>query len=103
MKKNRRAKEKISIEIVKHVAELARLNLTDKEIKKFQKELNEILLAFKDLDDARANCKPSFQPIEMKNVVREDEVEESWNQEKALSQTKHKQDGFFKGPRAILD
>jgi aspartyl/glutamyl-tRNA(Asn/Gln) amidotransferase C subunit len=49
----RKSKEKISLETVKHVARLARLDLTDKELKNFQKDLDDVLLAFKDLDKAK--------------------------------------------------
>ena len=47
------------------------------------------------------NTKPSFQPIEIKNQVREDLVEDSLTQEEALANTEHKKDGYFKGPRAV--
>jgi len=94
-------KEKISLEMVKHIADLARIQLSEKEAKKFQRDLNEILLAFSDLDRAPARCEPSFQPIPISDVLRADVLEDSWSQEKALSNTHHKEKGFFKGPRAV--
>src|SRR3989344_2439602 len=43
--------------------------------------------------------KPSFQPIEVKNVLREDSVQKC--EEDMLSNTKNKEEGFFKGPKVI--
>ena len=91
----------ITAEIVKKVAKIARLDLTEGEVKKFSKDLNDILSAFKDLDKAKANVEPSFQPLEIKDVVRDDKSEDVFSQETALSNTKHKEKGFFKGPRAV--
>jgi aspartyl-tRNA(Asn)/glutamyl-tRNA(Gln) amidotransferase subunit C len=94
-------KEKISLETVRHVAKLSRLELSEKELKKFQKDLDDILLAFKGLDKARPRCQASFQPLPIKDITRGDEVEKCLSQEEALANTKHKERGFFKGPRAV--
>ncbi|MBI2076251.1 MAG: Asp-tRNA(Asn)/Glu-tRNA(Gln) amidotransferase subunit GatC [Candidatus Aenigmarchaeota archaeon] len=92
---------KVTPDIVRRVAKIARLDLTEAEVKKFSKDLNEILAAFKELDKAKANVEPSFQPLEIKDVTREDKPEDVLSQEAALSNTKHKEKGFFKGPRAV--
>jgi len=92
--------KKITEETVKHVAAVARINLTASEVKRFQKELTEILAAFKTLDEAPA-AEPSFQPIPMENVMREDIIDEPLPREVAMKNTKHKEKGFFKGPKAI--
>ena len=94
------AKELISIETVEKVAKIARLNLTSDEKQRFQKDLNDILSAFKVLDEAKADEKPSFQPYDIKDVLREDKEEEPLGQ-KALDNTKHKEKGFIKGPRVV--
>ncbi len=94
---------KITSDVVASVAKLARLELTDAEIKKFAKDMNDILMAFKDLDKApvKAATKPSFQPVEIKDVLRNDVAEQSLTQDKALANAKHRENGFFKGPRAV--
>lgn len=97
----RKEEEKISLKVIRHVADVVRLNLRDEELKKFQHDLNDILIAFKILDEAKARCKPSFQALEIRDVVREDTVEVSWSQKKALSATQHREKGFFKGPKAV--
>ena len=43
----------------------------------------------------------SLQPVELKNMLREDKKEECFSQEEALSLSEHKKDGYFKGPRAV--
>lgn len=89
-------------ELIKKVAENSRLNLTESEINEFLPQLKEVLENFKLLQKAPTNnLEPSFQPIEIKNITREDKVEEGLSQEEALRNTKHKQDGYFKGPKAI--
>ncbi len=92
---------KVTPEIVKKVAKIARLELTDSEVAKFSKDLNDILSAFKELDSAKADVPPSFQPLEIKDVMREDKPEAVLSQGEALANTKHKENGFFRGPRAV--
>ena len=62
---------KITEETVERVAKLARIELTAREVKKFEKDLNDILAAFKTLDEA-PTAEPSFQPIKLGNVMRDD-------------------------------
>jgi len=93
---------KVDEELIKKIAGLARLNLTDKEIKKFKPQFKEILDTFSKLDEVNIeNTKPSFQPVEIKNVMREDKIEESSPRDKVLELTEHKKDGYFKGPGAV--
>ena len=100
--KNIKSKAKISAETVARVARIARLYLSDAETKKFCKDLSDVLLAFKDLNKAQTkNVKPSFQPLLVKNVFREDVIEKSISNEEALQNTMHREKKFFKGPRAV--
>jgi len=101
MKKQSRKKEEISTETVMHVARLARINITEKEAKKYQKDINEILSAFREIKRIKSKVQPSFQPVPVRDVYRKDEIEKSLTQEEALANTKHKENGFFKGPRAV--
>ena len=95
-------KPKVDRELLKAVAENARLELSEAEIKKFLPQLEEVLETFSKLDELDVEKeKPSFQPIPMKNVLREDKVKECVSQETALANTSHKKDGYFKGPRVV--
>ena len=93
---------KVDRELIDNVASLARLNLKKEEAEQFVKDFKEILDAFSAIDKVDTKgVKPSFQPVEVKNKLREDLVEESLTQEEALLNSKNKKDGYFKGPRAI--
>ena len=93
---------KINRDILLRVARNARLNLTEKEINELLPQLEEVLLYFSVLDKINtSDIEPAFQPIEIKNVLREDKIGKCLTQEEALSNTKHRRDGFFKGPKAI--
>ncbi len=88
--------------LLERVAKVARLELTDEEIKKFLPQLKEALEFFSKLEEVNTdNANPSFQPVELKNVMREDTPKECLSQEDALSLTEHKKDGYFKGPKAL--
>lgn len=92
----------VTREMIAHVAELARLNLTHEEIEKFTPQLKEVIEAFSQLAaENTTGVKPSFHPIELKNALREDSVKECISQEQALRNAKHKKDGYFKGPKAV--
>ena len=88
--------------LLEHVAELARLKLTEEEIKKFLPQLRETLEFFSKLNEVDTeHVKPSFHPVELRNAMREDKEKECLSQDEALSLTEHKKDGYFKGPRVI--
>ena len=81
----------INKELIEKVAKVSRLKLSEKEIREFQPQLNEIVKFFSILDEADTkSIKPSFQPIEIKNVLREDKVIQK--DQGLLSNTKHKKD-----------
>ncbi|MCR4368541.1 MAG: Asp-tRNA(Asn)/Glu-tRNA(Gln) amidotransferase subunit GatC [archaeon] len=89
-------------ELVQTVAQNARLRLSSAEAKKFASELAEVLDFFSKLDSLDVGKEePSFQPIPCENVFREDKAGQCLSQEDALSNTRHKKNGFFKGPKVI--
>jgi aspartyl-tRNA(Asn)/glutamyl-tRNA(Gln) amidotransferase subunit C len=92
----------IDRKLLEHVAEVARLKLTEEEVKKFLPQLKESLEFFSQLQEVDTDgIKPSFQPVELKNAMREDKEEKCLSQDDALSLTEHKKGGYFKGPRAV--
>ena len=93
---------KVNKELIEEVAKNARLELTEEEKELFVKDFQEILEAFKKLDECNTeNTEPAFHPIELKDHLREDKVEESLSQKEALQNTKHKSAGFFLGPKTL--
>lgn len=88
--------------LLEHVAEVARIKLTEDEIRKFLPQLRELLEFFSQLGSIdTGNAKPSFQPVPLKNAFREDKEKKCLSQDEALSLAEHKKDGYFKGPRAV--
>lgn len=87
---------------LRHVASIARIDLTDEEVKAFTRQADDIIAWFNEL--SRVDTKgvePSFHPLLTENVFREDEIKPCLSQEESLSNTSHKEAGFFKGPRAV--
>ena len=92
----------IDRKLLEKVAQVARLKLTEEEIKKFLPQLKEAIAFFSKLEEIETEgIKPSFQPVGLKNSLREDEPKQCLSQDEALSLTEHKKDGYFRGPRAI--
>lgn len=93
---------KIDEKLVKKIADIARLNLSESETQTFKKDFNDILEHFSILDEVNTdNIKPSIQPIRLKDVLREDIPQKNFDQKTALSQTKNKKDNYFRGPKII--
>jgi aspartyl-tRNA(Asn)/glutamyl-tRNA(Gln) amidotransferase subunit C len=89
-------------ETVRKVAELARIELTEREVEKFSRDLGEVIDAFGKLQRIPTKgVRPTFQPVEQKNVMREDRIEESIPRELLLKNLRNKQSGFIKGPRVV--
>ena len=92
----------INDELTLKIASVARLELTDDELKEFTPDLNEVLNAFSKIQEIDTEgVEPSFQPVVIRDRLRKDEAEECLSQEEALSQTSHKKNGFFTGPKAV--
>ena len=65
----------IKKEEVKHIAKLARLGLTEKEINEFRKELSSILDYIEKLKKVDVvGVKPTSHPFKVENVTRRDEA-----------------------------
>lgn len=64
----------VNIEDVKHIAKLARLELTRQEMDTYQHQLDSILGYMKQLDEAdTSGVEPLAHVLGMENVMREDE------------------------------
>lgn len=89
----------ISMDEVQHVARLARLDLTEKELLMFQGELNALLGHFSDLDDIDVEgIVPKPHAVALKNVLAEDEPEVGLNREFLLRHAPRSRAGLFVVP-----
>lgn len=92
-------KKIITKDDVKHISDLARINLTEKELMKFSSEFVEILDAFRIIDEVDVkDVEPSFHPLNIRNVFRDDNVK-IFSADDILSNAKKKEKGFILGPK----
>lgn len=87
--------ERIDVEDVEHVAQLARVSVSDDEAEGFVDEFNDVLDYFETLDDVPDDVEAED---DYENVLRADEPEPSLPQDEALSNADETEDGYFVGP-----
>jgi aspartyl-tRNA(Asn)/glutamyl-tRNA(Gln) amidotransferase subunit C len=85
----------VDAEEVRHVAQLARVDLADDEVEEFAAQFADILEYFDALDEV-----PEVDADEeLVNVMRADEVRGGLSQGEALRNAPETEAGYFKGPR----
>jgi aspartyl-tRNA(Asn)/glutamyl-tRNA(Gln) amidotransferase subunit C len=93
----------ITPDLVRHLASLSRILVTDDEVEKLAGELGVIVDSVATVNKAvSGDVVPTSHPIPMSNVFREDEVAPSLTQEQALSGAADSAEGRFR-VAAILD
>ena len=84
---------------VVHVARLARLEIPADEIERLQRELAAILAAVGKVSElVLADVEPTSQPLDVVNVLREDEPRPSLPRDEALANAPDAADGAFRVP-----
>lgn len=87
---------------VRHVARLARLELTEEEVERFTRQLGDILQAAARLQELDTEgVDPTFYPLPLQNVMRPDEVRPSLPREQVLRNAPEQEQHMFKVPRII--
>lgn len=83
----------------RRVAEMARLKLTDEEVKMFTKQLDELIEYAEQLNELPTdNIEPTSHVAELKNVMREDRARTWISREEALKNVPEQKDGLIKVP-----
>lgn len=95
---------KLTSKDVKHVAKLANLELSQKEVEKFSKQLSSVVSfidALKKVDVE--GVVPTSQTTGLKNVMREDELDPKvgLTQKEALSDANKTHNGYFVTKRLV--
>lgn len=94
---------KISRDQVEHIAELARLQLTDAEIEMYAGQLSAILEYVEQLKEIdTSDISPTASVLPLKNVLRVDEAQPSLPTDTALANAPDSADGQFRVP-AVLE
>jgi aspartyl-tRNA(Asn)/glutamyl-tRNA(Gln) amidotransferase subunit C len=94
---------KLSREEVLHIARLARLALTEEEITRLSGQLSNLLEHFEVLQEVNTdNVEPMTQSVELRSVMREDNVAPSLAPEDVLANAPRQEGEFFR-VRAVLE
>ena len=90
----------ISTEEVKHVAKLARLELTEEEVNKYSQQLGSILEYVEQMNEIdTTGIEPMPHAIPVYNVMREDVVKYEQTKEEMMANAPFEEDGFFRVPK----
>ncbi len=87
----------LTLQQVEHIAELAKLQLTDEEKERFREQLSAVL------DDAArlaeidtSDIPPTASVLPLRDVLRPDEILPPWPRSEILANAPARSDGFFK-------
>ena len=90
---------------LKPVAHLARLHLTNEELKYFETQVSQILSFVEKLNELKGleNVKPTSHPLSLSNVFREDLPQAGVSIEEFLKHSPRSRGRFFEVPKVIED
>jgi aspartyl-tRNA(Asn)/glutamyl-tRNA(Gln) amidotransferase subunit C len=89
----------IDHEQVLHVAQLARLALSDEEVERMSGELPAILEHVERMNELDLDgVEPTSHVVALENVLRPDEPRPSWDRERVLEGAPEPSDGAFRVP-----
>ncbi|MBK7125241.1 MAG: Asp-tRNA(Asn)/Glu-tRNA(Gln) amidotransferase subunit GatC [Dehalococcoidia bacterium] len=93
----------LTSEEVLHIARLARIALTEEDVRRFTAQLSGILDHFTALAAVdTAGLDPTAHPLPLSNVMRDDLVAPSLPQDLALANAPRTEDGYVR-VRAVLE
>ena len=91
----------ISREEVLHVARLARLELSEAEVSRFQEQLSAILDAVSKVSELDlSDVPPTSHPLEIANAWAEDEPHECLTLDEVFANAPDRDDDYFRSPPA---
>ena len=92
----------IEIEDVEKVATLAKLEFSSEEKQQLAKELEQIVTYVARLNELDTKAvEPTLHITDLKNVLREDKVQDWLDQEQSLANAPQKKQGYFSVPKVI--
>ncbi len=93
---------KITKQEVEHVAKLARLEFGEQEREQLTDQLSKILTYMETLNALNtAEVEPTAHVLDISNVMRDDVIEASLPQDRALANAPEKAAGHYKVPKII--
>ncbi len=90
---------------LKHIARLAKLHLSDEEIKHLETQVSQILAFVEKLDQVKGleGVEPTSHPFAVSDVFRDDLPKPSLNIDDFLKQSPQSKGRFFQVPKIIED
>jgi aspartyl-tRNA(Asn)/glutamyl-tRNA(Gln) amidotransferase subunit C len=98
------SKKNIDQKLVKHIAELAQIPISSAESQQLAKDFSQTLAVVDQLKSADVSqVETTHQVTGLKNVTREDKVNEDWgfSQAEALANAPQTENGFFLVPQIL--
>jgi aspartyl-tRNA(Asn)/glutamyl-tRNA(Gln) amidotransferase subunit C len=96
------APSKITPEDVRHVARLARLELSEAELERMRAEMDAILAYMDKLRSLdTTGVEPTSHAVPLRNVMRDDEPRPSFPRDDMLANAPDRAGDFFRVPRII--
>ncbi len=93
---------KISSDDVRKVANLARLELAEDKIETYTAQLEKILDYIDQLEQVDTeDVPPTTRAVEVLNVVREDQIQNTKVRDELLELAPHKEGDFFRVPKIL--
>ncbi|GAB4074468.1 Asp-tRNA(Asn)/Glu-tRNA(Gln) amidotransferase subunit GatC [Barrientosiimonas marina] len=93
----------ITKEQIKHIAETAKIAITDEEADRFTDDLSSVIHYADKLQDVDTEgVEPTIFMTDLQNVMRDDEPTNWTSREDLLKNAPDRQDGYFRVP-SILD
>lgn len=94
--------KKVTKEIIEHIADLARLNISEAEKEKFTLEMEKIISYVDKLNELdTTDVKPMEHVIPIRNILREDVVTGSFDREKLMENAPSQEEGCYKVPKVM--
>jgi len=92
----------INEEQVKHIADLAKLNIKDEEIEKYKKQLSDIMTEIDKIVEVEIeNDNIMISPTDNRNRYSEDVVESHISREDAFINAKNKKGDYITVPKVV--
>lgn len=96
------SERKITEDDVRHVARLARLDVTDAEVELFTGQLEAVLEHAQDVEALDVDgVPPTAHPLPLQNVFRDDVPGDSLDRDEVLAMAPEAEDGRFRVPRIL--
>tara|TARA_Y100001968_G_C19296552_1_gene686914 strand:- start:218 stop:511 length:294 start_codon:yes stop_codon:yes gene_type:complete len=94
----------VTIEAVRKVAQLARLDLQEDQLETYTIQLEKILGYVAQLQEIDTqDIQPTTRAVEVVNVLRADLIESSSIREDLLDLAPHREENFFRVPKILSD